>query len=31
MGTTREFRNGRRDGRGVAGDGVEAKATSLVV
>lgn len=31
MGTTREFRNGRRDGRGAAGDGAETEATSLVV
>jgi hypothetical protein len=31
MGTTREFRNGRRDGRGVAGDGAETEATSLVI
>lgn len=31
MGTTGEFRNGRRDGRGAAGDGAETEATSLVV
>lgn len=31
MGTTREFRNRRRDGRGVAGDGAETEATSLVI
>lgn len=31
MGTTREFRNGRRDGRGAAGDGAGTEAASLVV
>jgi len=31
MGTTWEFRNGRRDGIGVTGDGAEAEATNLVV
>ena len=31
LGTVREFRNGRRDGRGVARDGAEIEAASLVI